>query len=73
MRRRISLAERVCPSHSIYLCFENASYFPGFRYWQDKEQTEAVMRRHPGDPDTLWMHTGDTGIMDEEGYLSGQF
>ena len=22
---------------------------------------------------TLWMHTGDEGIMDQEGYLQGKF
>lgn len=36
-------------------------------YWNDEEQTRRVIQR---DADgTLWMHTGDEGIMDEEGYL----
>lgn len=41
------------------------------RYWEDRKQTERVMRR---DADgTLWMHSGDEGVMDEEGYLKGNF
>lgn len=37
------------------------------RYWNDEEQTRSVMK---SDKDgTLWMHTGDEGMMDEEGYL----
>ncbi|KAG8962345.1 hypothetical protein FRC03_004322 [Tulasnella sp. 419] len=38
-------------------------------YWQDPEQTAQVYYADEGDPHTLWMHTGDTAIMDEEGYL----
>lgn len=41
-------------------------------YWGDEEQTSSVMRRHADDPETLWMHTGDVGVMDEEGYLKGE-
>ena len=36
-------------------------------YWQDEEQTAKVMQTD--DNGTLWMHTGDEAIMDEEGYL----
>ena len=36
-------------------------------YWNDEVQTEQVMKRD--EEGTLWMHTGDEGIMDEEGYL----
>ncbi|OCB89127.1 acetyl-CoA synthetase-like protein [Sanghuangporus baumii] len=38
-------------------------------YWQDKDQTKSVMKIHTGEPETVWMHTGDIGIMDTEGYL----
>ena len=36
-------------------------------YWNDEEQTNSVMKCDA--EGTLWMHTGDEGIMDEEGYL----
>ncbi|KAI0674518.1 acyl-CoA synthetase [Trametes maxima] len=36
-------------------------------YWDDPEQTARVMV--PDEEGTVWMHTGDEGIMDEEGYL----
>ncbi|KAG6895268.1 hypothetical protein C0992_002296 [Termitomyces sp. T32_za158] len=36
-------------------------------YWNDEECTQAVMK--PDSNGTLWMHTGDEAIMDEEGYL----
>ncbi|KAL5476811.1 hypothetical protein ACEPAI_2997 [Sanghuangporus weigelae] len=38
-------------------------------YWRDEEQTKSVMKIHPDEPETVWMHTGDIGIMDAEGYL----
>ena len=48
-----------------------AGYVLQMGYWNDEEQTERVMKR---DADgTLWMHTGDEGIMDEEGYLRSGF
>ncbi|KAI0646510.1 acyl-CoA synthetase [Trametes meyenii] len=36
-------------------------------YWEDPEQTARVMV--PDEEGTVWMHTGDEGIMDEKGYL----
>lgn len=41
------------------------------RYWNDEEQTHSVMKKD--EQGTLWMHTGDEGIMDEEGYLQSEF
>ncbi|KAG8955731.1 hypothetical protein FRC04_007722 [Tulasnella sp. 424] len=38
-------------------------------YWDDPEQTAEVLRPDPEIPGLKWMHTGDTAIMDEEGYL----
>jgi acyl-CoA synthetase (AMP-forming)/AMP-acid ligase II len=40
------------------------------RYWNDEEQTQSVMKKD--EHGTLWMHTGDEGIMDQEGYLQGE-
>ena len=40
------------------------------RYWNDEEQTQSVMKTD--EQGTLWMHTGDEGIMDQEGYLQGE-
>ncbi|CAL1708944.1 unnamed protein product [Somion occarium] len=36
-------------------------------YWKDPKRTQEVMV--PDENGTLWMHTGDEAIMDEEGYL----
>ncbi|KAF8899759.1 hypothetical protein CPB84DRAFT_1709384 [Gymnopilus junonius] len=44
-----------------------AGYLLQKGYWNDEEQTESVMKRD--EQGTLWMHTGDEGILDEEGYL----
>jgi acyl-CoA synthetase (AMP-forming)/AMP-acid ligase II len=42
---------------------------PRTRYWKDEKQTRSAMRWHPGDDANVWMHTGDKGIMDKDGYL----
>ncbi|KDR72597.1 hypothetical protein GALMADRAFT_252749 [Galerina marginata CBS 339.88] len=44
-----------------------AGYLLQKGYWNDEEQTKSVMKRD--EEGTLWMHTGDEGILDEEGYL----
>ncbi|OJT03473.1 hypothetical protein TRAPUB_5892 [Trametes pubescens] len=44
-----------------------AGYLLQKGYWNDPEQTARVMQTD--EEKTLWMHTGDEGIMDEEGYL----
>ncbi|KAJ7512064.1 hypothetical protein B0H11DRAFT_1949572 [Mycena galericulata] len=45
-----------------------AGYLLQKGYWGDEAQTRQVMKTDPDDG-TLWMHTGDEGIMDDEGYL----
>ena len=37
-------------------------------YWKNPAKTEEVMRTD--EEGILWMHTGDEGMFDEEGYLS---
>ncbi|KAJ7336305.1 hypothetical protein DFH08DRAFT_878382 [Mycena albidolilacea] len=44
-----------------------AGYLLQKGYWENEEQTRQVMRTDENG--TLWMHTGDEGIMDDEGYL----
>jgi acyl-CoA synthetase (AMP-forming)/AMP-acid ligase II len=44
-----------------------AGYLLQKGYWEDQEQTDRCMKKDENG--TLWMHTGDEGIMDEEGYL----
>ncbi|KAG5641002.1 hypothetical protein DXG03_006427 [Asterophora parasitica] len=44
-----------------------AGYLLQKGYWEDEEQTQKVMRKD--EEGTLWMYTGDEGIMDDEGYL----
>lgn len=41
------------------------------RYWEDEAHTKAAMK--PDDNGTLWMHTGDEAVMDEEGYVRSEF
>ncbi|KAG6899203.1 hypothetical protein C0993_012331 [Termitomyces sp. T159_Od127] len=44
-----------------------AGYPLQFGYWNDEEYTQTVMKTDNNG--ILWMHTGDEGIMDEQGYL----
>ncbi|KAJ7770490.1 hypothetical protein B0H16DRAFT_1515636 [Mycena metata] len=44
-----------------------AGYLLQKGYWGDEEQTRQVMRKE--EDGTLWMYTGDEGILDDEGYL----
>jgi long-chain acyl-CoA synthetase len=38
-------------------------------YWNRPDETAATLRRDPGDGQCLWLHTGDLGYLDEDGYV----
>ncbi|KAH9939850.1 acyl-CoA synthetase [Amylocystis lapponica] len=44
-----------------------AGYLLQKGYWGDADRTDAIMQRD--EDGTMWIATGDEGIMDEEGYL----
>ncbi|KZP15937.1 acyl-CoA synthetase [Athelia psychrophila] len=45
----------------------HVTFDSAIKYWNDAERTSAVMLRDS--EGTLWMQSGDLGIMDEDGYL----
>ncbi|KAF9266062.1 acetyl-CoA synthetase-like protein [Marasmius fiardii PR-910] len=45
-----------------------AGYLLQKGYWEDPEQTKKVMKRD--EEGTLWMHTGDEAVLDQDGYMS---
>lgn len=58
--------------YRLFLMFPPTFWFrfitqPVHSYWNDPEQTAQVMRRD--EEDTLWMYTGDEGVLDNDGYL----
>jgi hypothetical protein len=77
------LSPSICLGNFLYLAIycKKGTYcdsaFPSLTncvvvsYWDDKEQTDSVMRKDENG--TLWMHTGDEAMLDSDGYLRGAF
>ena len=47
-----------------------AGYLLQKGYWEDADRTGMAMKEDA--EGTLWMSSGDQGVMDEDGYLRGQ-
>ena len=63
---------KICATR-LMRCFSSrmTSMVYAYSYWHDEEQTASVMKTDENG--TLWMHTGDEGIMDDEGYLRSEY
>ncbi|KAJ3571685.1 hypothetical protein NPX13_g5291 [Xylaria arbuscula] len=58
---------RIVPiGHKGEVCF--AGYLLQKGYWRDREQTAKAMKRD--ESGVLWMHSGDEGSLDEDGYCT---
>ncbi len=62
---RPGTVEPVAPEEPGEICISGPTVMLG--YWQDPEETATALRLH-GDG-RLWLHTGDLGSMDREGYV----
>jgi long-chain acyl-CoA synthetase len=60
---------RVVPAGSVgEICFAAPQLMAGF--WNNPEETAAVLREHVDENGSrLWLHTGDLGYMDADGYV----
>ena len=57
--------EKLPPNHDGEICISGPSVMKG--YLDNPEETAETLRNH-GDG-RIWLHTGDLGIMDEEGFI----
>lgn len=56
------------PNQVGEICFAGRQLMQGF--WGRPEETADALRTHlDGDGPTLWLHTGDLGYLDDDGYL----
>ena len=57
--------EKLPPNHDGEICISGPSVMKG--YLDNPEETDETLRNH-GDG-RIWLHTGDLGMMDEEGFI----
>ena len=57
--------EKLPPNHDGEICISGPSVMKG--YLDNPEETAETLRNH-GDG-RIWLHTGDLGMMDEEGFI----
>ncbi len=61
-------ARELAPHEVGEICFSGAQLMVGF--WQRPDETAQVLRDHVDPGGTRrWLHTGDLGYLDEDGYL----
>ncbi len=60
---------RILPAKQVgEICISGPQLMEG--YWNRPEETEAVLREHSDvDGTRLWLHTGDLGYLDEDGFV----
>ncbi len=70
---RIAILDQECGTRMMAakevgeICFAAPQLMSGF--WNRPEETAQVLREHPELGGGKWLHTGDLGYLDEDGYL----
>ena len=57
--------EELPPYEQGEICLRGPSVCSG--YYKDQEMTDRLLRQHPDG--TVWLHSGDIGYLDENGYI----